>query len=291
MRAGINPGRRHLLRTVGAGLATGLAGCLGGGSSTPLPTPTADSVFEAVSIEDGTLVVDLREDHDVSRLNLIAPNGTLFESVDVAVGQTRARLQILEVSRESTSYFHYSPGVQTLVAVIGESTEELEIDLRPDPYITDIQQNRGGEGSDFANVIVSIENRGTAPTWVHDITFENAPNFTANDEISTKPGLLFVENADEIDDLILQTGEVHRYTDQSNPLLFREREERDCNITLQMTLQVVTVVNGVLSEEIRVNFGGEALTTNIPGEYTCNEIEIEQLTDSDDQTLIGWSGK
>ena len=90
--------RRRLFAWSGTAPLAGVAGCSRTNnpstvteSSMGSPTPPADSVFEDVGFAGPNLVVMLADGHDVDRLNLISPDGSIFEQTSVARGRSEER--------------------------------------------------------------------------------------------------------------------------------------------------------------------------------------------------------
>ena len=120
--------RRQVLGGLGAISLSGLAGCARNSpSGESQPTTAGESVIRGTSFEGMDLVVELRDGHDVSRLNLIAPDGTLFSGAEVATGVRTVRLPILSIEAGGASK-HYTPGTHELVAAIGDETRSHSIE-------------------------------------------------------------------------------------------------------------------------------------------------------------------
>lgn len=166
-----------------------LAGCSSGnngvaGRTTTTRTPESGSVFESTAIRDGRLTVTLRSDSSVDRVNLIAPDGSLFAHEPVAAGQTRVAFTL--VGRTGPAY---RPGEQTLVAVTDdEVVAEYPLDLTPAVRITDVVIARDRPDLDWNRSkarwrtygAVIVENLGTGPDYITRTRWKNNPLSVVN---------------------------------------------------------------------------------------------------------------
>ncbi|MFC7076813.1 hypothetical protein [Haloarcula halophila] len=276
--------RRALLRSgLLAGVAA-LAGCRGSETpsavTTPTPTPTTTplpSVFEDIGTEGNALVVRLVDDHTVSRLNLIAPDGTLFGSATIPTGATTARIEILDIEWGLASYDHYEPGQYTLVTVPESDADPVSVpvDLVPELRILDISQYRDGEWTaDLAQIVVRIENVGTGPTWVSDFTYQDAPNWTVNNDYLRGPGLPSFAEPSNLDDILLPPGGQQTYVEGIGPLLFTSNDWDSCDIERDMTVIVGTAVGEPLEQTVRIKAGGEQTSVGLVNDFVCSRVAI-----------------
>jgi hypothetical protein len=270
--------RRSVL-TTGAGAV--LAGCAGrsapsseGSTGEDLQTTGGGGVFEDISFDGGSMVVQLRDGHDVSQVNLIAPNGTSFAQAAVPVGATTARLRVLDIEPMGAGFEHYTPGTHKLIAVIGERSISLELDLRPEIGIVAVKQPEDStRGSQYGQIRVTVRNSGSAPTWVYGIVYRDAPNFAANDTLSSDPGSPQLTDLDRVDDAIVGPAEEKSFTGGSPPLLFDDSEMERCDAReYEFTVVVGTAVGGAEEAQLRATTGGDVVSAGLAGEYTCSEI-------------------
>lgn len=267
--------RRQLLK---AGLSTGaaaLAGCASDGDPPGSPPSTSlpdDSVFRDVSFEGPHLVVGLREDHGVTGLNLIAPDGSTFAQTDVATGATTVRLKILDVRNG----LHYSPGEHELVAVLEGGSESRVLKLNPELQVEEIRQYRqGSSASDLGKLAVILNNVGTAPTWVYDITYRNAPNETSNDPLADDPSIPQISQPETSEDLIISPDTEQTYVGSTVPFLFVNEGNQSCSGEREVTVLVGVAEGKPLEQGIRASIGGETRSAGLTGEYTCTSISVQ----------------
>ena len=163
--------RRGLLRTGILSGSLALAGCL----------DESDPVFQEISFEESHLVVRLHDEHAVEQLNLIAPDGSIFSQSAVATGATTVRIEMLDLREGLSSYDHYTPGEYELVAILPERTVTRELALRPELHVVDVHQFREGDNAgDLSKLAVTLENVGTAPTWIYDFAYVGVPDNGSN---------------------------------------------------------------------------------------------------------------
>lgn len=268
--------RRTLLRTgVAVGLG-GVAGCTfglegGPGESTPESTPATGPVT-GFNFDGPHLVVGLREGHAVEELNLVSPDGSLFTGAAVETGVTTVRVPLLEI--RPVDWTHYTPGVNRLVAVAGDETWTMALELRPDLRIVEVRQYREGTGADFGRVAVEVENVGTGPTWVYQITYEDAPNRTANAALQSDKGVVFFKLPETPGRLIVGPNSTNTLVGGSTPISLRH-EPQSCNIRdKEFDIIVAPAAGGPLRKRLRAEFGGDVVPFGMVGEYACNRVEI-----------------
>lgn len=292
--------RRHVLHTGGTALVAGLAGCFDGGrtgTSSPAGnmTPPPDSVFEEFSFNihgdrfaaAGDLVVRLQSDHQLDTVNLIGPDGSLFASSEVATGATTVRLQVLRVEAQASAA-HYVVGEHTLVgARDGEEQTSLPITLRPNLVITGVAPYRkptNGDRTFFGNVAVSIENRGSGPTWVYFVNFPDAPNPAVDDE--GDPSQLQIRQPNDVRKMVLTPGVQREFVPLDKfPFKLRESDggtaESRCDGRTVTTPIVVGTPVGKVSRPMEAQFAGEASHRFTDDEeYVCTETTFALVNDN-----------
>ncbi|WP_436926214.1 twin-arginine translocation signal domain-containing protein [Halosimplex amylolyticum] len=264
--------RRQFLKSGLALTAVGLAGCSSGG---PAGTDTPESVFRETSVSGNALRVTLREDHGVSKVNLIDPSGSIFQSAQVATGATTVELGLFDYRRG----WHYTPGDHTLVAVNdGEEVESTTIPLTPELEITGVEPYTGGRPtpSNRANLLVTVENTGTGPTWVYYVGYGNAPHSAANriptTDYARSTPLLNLEKPESVDGVILDPGDSTVLRGIRSPLLLSQSDH--CNdFETDLTVIVSTGVGENGQHELRAILDGDPLRANFRG--TCSDIRVE----------------
>ncbi|WP_255150125.1 hypothetical protein [Halorarius halobius] len=278
------PSRRAVLSLGAAGVGSALAGCsaITGGSPSS-PNQSKDSVFTGHSFEGKELVVELRDGHDVERLNLIGPEGREYASASVSTGATQASLQVLEITPRDS--FHYPIGKSRVVAVTSEGSEDLQIELRPNIEITGVSQYSGKEPRDFGNVNVSIENRGTAPTWIYDIFYTGIPYSEARKEGDGRGSpALYLKEPEKPEQAIIPPETEREFVDSHPPYLFEE--ESDCNGNqLKSTVHLKLGYQKTHSEEIEAKFSGQPVQAegvSFDPIYACKEGSIRLISREED---------
>ena len=159
--------RRRVLRT-GAVLSTAsITGCIG--NILPGDEP---SVFKSISREETDLVVNLRPDANIQRVNLITPDGKQANYETLASGESRTTLSLLNRSFAQVKYA-YTPGDNTLVAINGNGDQhEKEVPLKPRlaaKNISFLGKEKSGnytEHERYTNPVIAIQNTGTAPALI-----------------------------------------------------------------------------------------------------------------------------
>lgn len=271
--------RRTVLATgIGSFVAT-LAGCTGRSKVPPGSSrnsgagpPDGNSVYEDISFDGGAMVVELREGHDVSQVNLIAPDGTGFAQAEVPAGATTVRMTILDIEPLGADYEHYTPGIYGLVAITNSKNETQQIELVPNLQIKDVEYR--SDEMYKGNLVVEVANTGTAPTWAYEIVYEGAPNETANHRLSDTIGIPSFSVPTESRVTLLLPGEHRPFAGASRPLSFRDEGSSACaRETFEFTLTVGAAAGNSPSQRIRVVTGGESISVGLTGEYVCSEVE------------------
>lgn len=273
----MNLTRRNLL---GVGLTMGLtavAGCTARRAGAPanvgggVVAPT--SMFAGTGFDGEDLVVRLVDDHDVTGVNLISPDGSLFAQMPVDIGVTTVRLPILDIT--PVRWVHYTPGVHELVAVRGEGEPEtMEIEMHPDLRIVEVTQFREGEGGEFGQISIRIRNEGTGPSWVYDVAFENPPSWTGRGKIGDDPGIASFVYPDT-GDLIIQPDQERVYVSGLRPLIIRNSEQTCLLDPQEFKIRVARPLEDPLEKSIRAIIGGNVEPAGLTGQYACSNVVLE----------------
>ncbi|WP_256545681.1 hypothetical protein [Halobellus inordinatus] len=267
--------RRGFLR---AGVLSGslaLAGCLDG----------SDPVFQEISFEESHLVVRLHDEHAVEQLNLIAPDGSIFSQSAVATGATTVRIEMLDLREGLSSYDHYTPGKYELVAILPERTVTRELDLRPELQVVDVQQRPDATSrSDFAQLEVTIENVGTASTWVYEFAYRGVPSRRVEDRFFFGPGIPYLNKPSQPAEIILGPNETQTYVGTGLPLLFDAESVESCYEVIEATILVGVASGEVIEKSIQISMDGEILLSS-RNEYACTDLSIQLIEDN-----TGYSG-
>jgi hypothetical protein len=225
-------------------------------------------------------------------VNLIAPDGTLSAQATVETGVQTVRILVLSVEADLNSYSHYTPGTHRLVGLSADGQEagSLEFQMRPDLRVRQVQQyQQGDRGSDFGRLLFAIENVGTAPTWVYDITYREAPAQAANDPLSETPGIPRIDSVPDSAGLVILPGEERSYLNSRAPLVFTGTSSSSCNGVESFVAVVGIATGAVIETRIEATVRGEVVPAGLVDSYTCTEVSIEQLDsiNSTDRTDSG----
>lgn len=270
--------RRTALRAGSIAAAMVLAGC-SQSDAQATPDTTQSSAQQSDLIDDirfdaQDLVVELTADHNVSTVNLIAPDGTLFSSESVQTGVSTVRLELLSPDLMTGDFDHYSIGNHEIVLETPAGSQSVTIDLTPSLEITDVYQYRGGDSDrSLGQVGIEITNNGSGPTWVYDISFENSPYYGANDGLHGDPGVVLLESPKKPEGLIIGPKESQKYVPTDTPLFFNS-DEQTCNETYNMTVVAGVATGESLTKQVLAAGGGGS--TNIPSSdrMVCENIDI-----------------
>lgn len=267
--------RRRLLAWSGTVLLSGIAGC----SDTNIPSgeeesksPAEDSVFEEVGFSGADLVVTLAEDHDVDNLNLIAPDGSTVEQKTVTRGSTTVEMQILFKTGRT-----YSAGEYDLIAVIGESSESMTLELRPDIQVVDLEPEFDeNDGYSSGRLLVTLKNVGTGPTWIYNIGFKNAPYRNAPEVIEgdTAADTTF-ELPENPDKEFLSPGAERTFLKRRGVLVLDDSNGVSCKGDTVNLSVVVQTPHGDTEQSIRAQLsGGHHVDDQGAIQHPCKEVEI-----------------
>lgn len=278
--------RRSLLRSgllAGAAVLTGCNDNQAGSSTDGEPEPPSNSVFRDVSVDGKHLVVQLQEGHSVSGLNLIGPDGSLFTQTDIATGETAKRLQLIDLKPMISGSKHYGPGTHELTAANGNNS--IEFTLEPDLQITKLEQYRaGGNSGDFGRLAVTIRNNGSGPTWIHDISYREAPNEDVNDPVSEDPGTQTVFKPEEPSELILEPDAQRTFVGDTTPLLLNDESSQTCEGGQKFTVLIGIGWGPTLEAQVSATLDGEVRTVGLTGQYTCDSISLELVESISEDT-------
>ncbi|WP_254831391.1 hypothetical protein [Haloglomus salinum] len=260
----------------------GLAGCSRSQADPASPTDIGGgepgSVFQSLSFDLGDLVIGLPEDHGVSQISLVEPDGTVFKTVRPDFAATTVRIAVADPEIGDSDYVHYTPGVHELVAKAGNQTERRSIDLHPEVAITGIRLNEGGDRLlDSGKVVVRIENTGTAPTWAHDIAFEGAPDWTADTPLSDFPGIPFMGGV-SADSAVISPGGRQEYVSNAAPAVFDKEASVECaGEKFEFKINVGIATGEILSTSVRLTAEGNPGPETTGGRFVCDSSRIEVL--------------
>jgi hypothetical protein len=169
---------------------------------------------------------------------------------------------------------HYSPGNHEIVLETASGSQSVNVDLTPSLEITDIYQHHGGDSErSLGQVGIEITNTGSGPTWVYDISFEDAPYYSANDGLHGDPGVVLLETPKESEGLIIGPGETQKYLSNDTPLLLK-RDGKNCNGNYDMAVVVGVATGEHLTKQVVAAGNGES--TNIPSSdrMVCENMDV-----------------
>ncbi len=257
----------------GLAIATvGIAGCTG-----PAASLGSQGPISGTSINGRYLSVELGSDHNLSEINLVAPDGSAFRTANVETGASAVKLPLLDVD----SGEHYSPGDHEVVAVRdGEEVSSTTIDLRPDLRVLDVEQYSGGEDSpqNRANLLVTVENTGTAPTWVYYLAYEGTPSetHTPRENHRKNSPSKSLEKPESSAKTIVSLDSPKAFLGKWPPFRF-SGDEHCREMTVDFTLTVYSGVGENIEQRLRATLSGEKLQEL--HRVTCTEISIEMIGD------------
>lgn len=239
-------------------------------------------MFQNIGFEGQQLVLDLAEDHSVERVNLIGPEGDNFNYSNVKAGETVVSIPLLNISPNNLQ--HYSAGIQTLVAVTDDSERSTEIELRPELSITGVKQHSGEQPKSKGNVVVTVENDGTGPTWIYDVYFENAPRSQASNTGDGRGSpSLYLKNPDSKAKTILHPGDSGQFVGQYPPFIFPNKSA--CN-SGNYSAKVAVVAGNDMAEsrQMKAELSGGSVPADAVGHgdyYACKEGSFKLVPGSD----------
>ncbi|WP_435320284.1 hypothetical protein [Haloarchaeobius sp. TZWSO28] len=277
-------GRRRFLAGASLTWAGLLVGCLGDSNSgepeaseTATTTEALPDVVTEIGFDGMDLVVGLHPDAAVSKLNVISPDGTAFASKTVTRGATTVRIPILDADTGFNEPKHYTPGLHELVVKTDESTERISVSLEPDIQLVDVRVNSDATNiEDRGKLEFTVENVGTGPTWVFDITYEDAPDSWVNVPLSDYPGRAKFEQPTNPTELVVGPSERRSYLDDSNPLRFPGQEYSGCDLGTFDIRAIIGVADGdVIEVDLKSRISGNEINRDMYAHYGCDESTVE----------------
>ena len=279
--------RRRLLASGASFAGAVLAGCVGGSgdgtrnnSTSPGSVPVPDdSPVADVEVTATDVVVSLEPDNRVSRLNLIAPDGTAFARRTVTAGATTVRIPIIETSRTSFWEGYYRPGVHELVVIAGEDRNQLPIPIEPAVRVRSVEPAYSDTGSTTTGHIeVTLENVGSGPTWVYNIAYEGSPHATANYSLPDDRTWPQLDSPTDVEEIILRAGESKTYVGDIRPLRFEDFEGETCpSDPIEFRMMIGLGHYDPLSVDLRVTPSGALIHRR--GRALCTDVNIEFESD------------
>jgi len=251
--------RRRFLATAASGMTGALAGC---GTATSSDTDP----FEAVTVEGTSLAVTLASRPRVDELELRSPDDTPFVRRRLDPEANRATLPLIETSYTATPE-HYRAGENTLVARRdGDRVGQRSVSLSPEVTLTDM---RLADETEF-NPTVTIENSGTAPTFLTYLGFDNVPS-------PTPPAAETTGLPEERGVGVPLPPTTRDVRSGSMPFAFRrlpsEADALSCPGRQSVAVTVHTV-HGETTTEFPVRFDGE-IENVLWLSHRCSEVTIE----------------
>jgi len=219
-------------------------------------------------------VVTLADDHDVDQLNLIGPDGTTFEQSTVAQGATGVEIQIVFKTGGT-----YSAGEYELVAVTGESSESMSLELRPNIQIVDVEPEFDeDDGYSSGRLFVTVENVGTGPSWVYNIGFRNAPYRNAPEVIEGDGVADTTFERPEASEEFLSPGTEREFLKQRGVLVIDDNDDVSCESDTAELTVVVQTPHGDIEQPIRAELsGGYHIDDQGAIQHPCKDVQIELL--------------
>lgn len=159
--------RRQFLRAGIVLSSASVAGCAGNVFS-----GDQQAIFEDIGREGTNLIVSLNPDANIRRVNLITPDGTQANYIQLAAGESRGVLSLLDRNFAEVRYV-YTPGENTLVAIDENGNEhEQTVPLKPRLSATSISLLRDRKSGTYADYerytdpVVRVKNTGSAPALI-----------------------------------------------------------------------------------------------------------------------------
>ncbi|MBX0326037.1 twin-arginine translocation signal domain-containing protein [Halomicroarcula sp. F13] len=272
----VKPSRRQFLRTAAIGAVLGLAGCLSAGSETGEATPTAErEAIEDISFEGEHLVLTATEEFRGTELHVVDPTETVWAKTETEPTTGKARIRLLDVDGVGEDN-HYSPGMFRFVfEPRGEDPHTERVDLVPDISVVGVEQFQEEIPLGFGRIAIEFQNSGTGPTWVSDITYEEAPNYAANDDLSenTYPALYGIEDVTEA---IIYPESTEIFLSRRVPLRFLTESDHDCSPSeFSMTLIASTPNANPLRYRIEGSKGGKPESVSLIDAYVCSDVQVK----------------
>ncbi|QRV17421.1 hypothetical protein JMJ58_20910 (plasmid) [Haloterrigena salifodinae] len=175
--------RRTVLASIGVSTAA-LAGCTS--ESDPSNNSTAENgvsadgsdVFASVDVVEENLEIEVADDASVAVINLVDPNGELYNQQRLENGETKTSFEILGRSDD------FVTGEYELVGLDGdEQLETTTLTLEAECTITDVLwaaknpdmewDKNSPHWEEYAAVV--IENTGTIPALLTELEWDGAP--------------------------------------------------------------------------------------------------------------------
>ncbi|MBX0297894.1 hypothetical protein [Haloarcula nitratireducens] len=266
--------RRAFLSALAAGSAVS-AGCATRGAVDAVASPSFDSIVESMTIGTYDIVLELA-DESVTHASLIGPDGTAAQSKQIEPGVRTVKFPILRFDPPWGDTKHYTPGTHEVVLVVDETEVSRSLSLVPELRITDIAQYRDGESvADLSKLVFTVENTGTAATWIYDIGFEGAPNFAADGTISDQHGYLDVEFPTTGEELTIAPGESQQYIAHSWPLALPETAPRCEGTEHPFTVRLGAADGSILTADLSPQFSGDPNTVGFADDTVCSNVSID----------------
>lgn len=264
--------RRHVVTALGGSMVS-LSGCLNLGGllgSKPTITQTTGQPFQ--------LAVSLRENASVSRVNLVAPDGTTVNQTSVSAGQTTVELPLLAVRND---YSPLSPGKYTItVGKDGKTVAQKEIKLTTSWTVADAQAKNN------KNVRVTLKNTGDLPVKVTYLGITKGIPTPDDPPQQSTAGTPRRTNASNREKLRQSIGAGNRatFSVHSGPLVFYkgtpkqslpqwERKASKCRgVTHDATLMLTVTPTGKRTYSLPVTYAGNP--QRALGSHTCAKVSI-----------------
>jgi hypothetical protein len=251
-----------------------MAGCLNsnGGSPSDGRNGSLDNqdVLQRVAVDGTSVVVEVSSDAEIDRINLIQPNGELFEQRDLAAGSQQVSFEI------GTAY---PPGVYDVVALRGEDTVvETDLSVEPDIEIVEIGIDRNqpekmwdSEDDEIAEeAFATVENRGSGPNSITKLLFigdvpypsdEEGTDYADDEDVSG----IYDPNADsEVDRVMIGAGEQRTIYSSRSPFAFVPGAGTSCTDEQQ---------SGEFSLTLETHVGGNGVSKTYSIQYSAADEE------------------
>lgn len=260
--------RRQLLKTVGG---TVVVANFASAIDPVAAASKVTGVVEGLTVDRGTLYVNLKDVGAADHVTLIDPHGQQHGKYELEMGETSAEFTIL--ANRSVSSVVYEEGIYTAHAYRTADGDEKEVgtaEIEFEPNVNVI----GLEVDSKTNPLLMLENTGTGPAIVKRIRItEGMPRYT--DDPGDENGGAYYAHDTPLgpgERIVLQYDNVGKVP----PVEMTSEETADdwCGRTETATFEVDTYSGDRFESSFEVSFGAPYQTHDMFGgdEYSCSHI-------------------
>jgi hypothetical protein len=158
--------------------------------------------------------------------------------------------------------------------------ESVSIPLEPDLEVVDVQPVDDPQSPmDYGKLVVTVANRGTGPSWVHSVAYEDAPNFVANTSLGDNPGVFVMSGVDEPTDVVVPSGGINEFASGKTPLAFPDTSKESCDSTqYRLTVKIATATAETLRRDLVVTAQGTSDYVRVQDHHVCSEVSVRLVS-------------